>query len=266
MKITLPIQYRGRCIFCGSSKKLSDEHVISKSVRRHLPAGKFVRTVAGNDELKPESALNIVLDNVVCAGCNNEWMSSLERRFVRIFQHQLYSLSQRLVDSDGQKLIATWAVKVALLIQLYTSTASGQQLGHFVPDSHLKWLGKEKSPPPGTRVWIGAINDPIVLAHCQPSSLATSRGATPDAYFVSFSIGHLLFQVFGPEFTNSADGNRIQLQTLEPPPFLAETLTEIWPRNSKELVWPPSSQVQANELNSLESWPSEVLGIPTERV
>lgn len=266
MKIQLPTPYRGQCIFCKSSKQLTDEHVISKSVRRNLPKTESVIPVAGNNGLKPETALNIVLSKAVCARCNNGWMSRVEKDFVRIFKHQLYSLKQRFVDSDGQKSTATWAVKVALLIQLYTSAASGQQLGHFVPDSHLQWLGKETSPPPETIVWIAAIHNPIGLAHCQPSSLATSRDTTPDAYFVSFSVGHLLFNVFGPEFITTADGNRIRPQTLGPPKRLAETLIEIWPGNSRDLMWPPMKPVLADELRALEDWPSEALGIPTERL
>ncbi len=266
MKVMLPEPYKGRCVFCGRSDDLSNEHIISKTVRKLQPKTANVTTVVGVQKINRDSTLNIVLEKAICMTCNGGWMRELEDDFVRILGTQLSLPVEVRVDPANQERIATWAIKVALLMQLFTSTRANQERGHFIPGSHLRWLWKHQKlsgPPPGTRVWIGMVNDPQWLVRLQPSSLAISRGNPPDAYFVSLSLGYLLFHVFGVEFVNRESKD---LRTLELPRELTQTLVEIWPGTGMDLVWPTPQLIQAAHLSVVDTWPSVSLGLPNERV
>jgi hypothetical protein len=266
VKITLPAPYAGHCVFCRTTKSLNDEHIISKAIRKRMPAVKQVATVAGDQLMHSGTALNLVIRNAVCTRCNGGWMSGLERSFIRTFGAQLSSPSQRHVDPLRQERVATWAIKIALLLQLYTSVAGQNPLGYFVPDSHLRWLWqhqKPPSPPPGARVWLSTLRDPqSMLAHFQPGSLAAEVNK-PSAYFVTFTLGYLIFQVYGPEIVRTEDGTIREAPILNPPPTLSKTLTEIWPGRGQEAVWPTAQAVVAAAMPLLEDWPSQVLGIST---
>ena len=84
-----------RCMFCGSGKP-TREHVSGKWLKKYAgnfdsPAIKTAHTVSGSDGKprpgfmdRPGSPL-AQTSRVVCAGCNNGWMSRIEKAMERIF-------------------------------------------------------------------------------------------------------------------------------------------------------------------------------------
>jgi Pyridine nucleotide-disulphide oxidoreductase, dimerisation domain len=101
----------------------------------------------------------------------------------------------RVLDPDQQAILATWAVKISLLLTL--SQFRGQDYG-WTPVSTLQWLYKHhdsRMPPPGSRVWMGGFNTSDVPARVQAGCLYDVSGK-PAAQCVTFSVGCVLFQVF----------------------------------------------------------------------
>ena len=178
------------------------------------------------------------ISETIC--CRGIWLRELET----CSDHQGHNATESrslLIKNVSQP----WTLKVALLIQLYACTRTSQERGHFIPGSHLRWLWEHQrlsSPAPGTRVWIGMVIDPQWLVRLQPSSLATFPGNPPDAYFVSLSLGYLLFYVFGVEFVNK---DLTSIVTLELPRNLAQTLMEVWPGRGMDLVCPTPQLIPA---------------------
>ncbi len=210
---------------------------------------------------KPTNVLQVVLKDAVCLTCNGGWMSLLEKAFVKTLGTQLSTPTPVTIDLSQQERVARWATKVALLLQLYTGTQESS--GHYVPPDNLKWLARHSVPPPGTRVWIGALRNPgRELAHYQGSSL-TFEWDVPVAYFVTFTLGYLIFQVFGREILDPKEGRaRRELPTLNPPPMLGGTITELWPGNGDDSVWPTPKPIESAALPQLENWPSQVIRQP----
>lgn len=262
VNVTLGPPYAGRCLFCGSRKELTDEHVFAKAIRIRMPKVTTVRTVEGSQLLNASSALNVVLKRAVCGTCNRGWMGNLERSFVGALGDQLSTPAQRHLDPIRQERVATWAIKVALLLGLYTSTR-GSDSSSFVPNSNLRWLWHHQaapSPPPNAQVWLGTLSNPgPQLAHFQPSWFAMNDGV-PLAYFVTFSLGYIVFQVYGSEVLSPKDpGAQPKLPALNPPPALRQTITEIWPGSGHDAVWPTMRPAVAAQLETLEGWPETFL-------
>jgi hypothetical protein len=81
-------------------------------------------------------------------------------------------------------------------------------------------------PPPGTRVWMGLVNDPNTrVAHSQSSALAIEP-TKPIAYFATLSLGYFLFQAFGTLPVQDG-GSGPGFPILDPPPPLDGALTNI---------------------------------------
>ncbi len=62
-----------------------------------------------------------VVFHEVCTGCNNGWMETLESVTRSILEPMLLGAapgSSRVLNPDHQAVLATWAVKTALLLTL----------------------------------------------------------------------------------------------------------------------------------------------------
>jgi hypothetical protein len=253
--------YQGRCLFChGTKGGLNDEHVISRGIRRKMPVTTGVQAVSALEPVgRPRNVLHIVLKNAVCkTTCNGGWMSGLEKSFVKTFGTQLSAPTPRRLDPSQQERTGRWAVKTGLLLALWTGV---QNPPYYVPDDHLRWLPRHTMPPPGTRVWLGAVHNPgSRIAYQRSAALAMEMDEPPVAYFVTFSIGYLLFQVFGTEFIDRQRGGaHRELPTIDPPPSLREALTNIWPGNGQDAVWPPARTIETSALDEIAGWPGETM-------
>lgn len=261
MRVRLGPPYQGRCVFCLSKKTLTDEDVISRTIRRRMPPMVDVMTVAGSTFVGgPTNVIHVVLTKAVCKRCNNVWMSGLEKSFVKTLGAQLRVPQSKTLDPSQQERIARWAVKTAILMTLWTAeqAPTATRFGYFVPDAHLRWLPTHTTPPPGTRVWIGAVNDPSTrVAHHQSAALGIEP-TKPIAYFATMSLGHFLFQVFGTLPVKDLASRR-EFPIMDPPPPLDGALTSLWPGNGEDAVWPPPRAVPAATLDQISQWPAQLI-------
>jgi hypothetical protein len=80
----------------------------------------------------------------------------------------------------------------------------------------------------------------------------------PDAYLAHFSVGCLLFTVFGQDFETVGEGHlattRRQLMRCTPPPRFRNHLRGIWPNLHPVIAWPGARQFVRSDLTDFCDW------------
>lgn len=214
----------GCCAFCGAAET-SEEHVWPRWVSRELSryGGFIVSTPYGSRRVP-----SLEIKAPVCRPCNNRWLSVLEHDVQPLLGPMLHG-QERTLAPDEQRLLAAWAVKTALMLDLSggaplvpTGFYHDFRLHRRALDSHIvflaAYLGSRRA------VWaqraglrIGGIPD------TQP----------PNAFVATFTVFRVVFQVLGHFTVGSATlhGERW--------PF-APALVQIWPPQDHPVEWPPN--------------------------
>lgn len=251
--VYLPPRFQGSCFFCGGPGPLTDEHIVSETVRDQIPLASGVRRIWGPHVSREHENLYVVLKDAVCEACNGGWMSGLETGFVAILGRQLTDLTTTIdLTADQQELIARWAVKVALLLCAYDEATTHEM---FIPIDDLRWLAEHTTPPDLARVWMGALETENRLAHysfTMPLGHGTPRRGF--AAIVTFSIGNLLFHVVArdPVLSEEERAAGPPLRPLDPPPNFYPGLIRIWPvEGTPTRRWPPTQVFQIADMNAL---------------
>lgn len=238
------------CVFCGSTGALSTEHVIPKWLRKALVITGPVKQYTGTAYTTSAETLSIVFHEV-CTQCNNGWLERLETAVRSVLSPMLLGAAPGtaiVLDPDQQAILATWAVKTALLLGLgeFRGTAHG-----WIPTSTLRWLhdnSDSRMPPPGARVWMGGFHTSDIPARVQASCLYDAAG-TPCASCVTFSVGCIVFQVFATE-QQDANLSPENEAWLAPGDGYVKALVQIAP-SSSAIRWPPEAVFGLNDLHAL---------------
>jgi hypothetical protein len=218
-----------RCAFCGETD-LTDEHVFPRWVSRKIVGtyGSMRRETPYG--VKPQNTIEQIAQ--ICATCNNEWLGTLENDVSPILGPMIVGPQPgeplcRQLDSDQQRLIATWAVKTAYMLDL-----SGQQ--PIIPAFYYQQLRQYREALPSTVVWIAGYNgmDRAVYATHGGICLDASRIGEHNAFMTTFSVCRVIFKVIGyanpagPQVTFTYDSR------FEP------ALQRIWPVQPEPVEWP----------------------------
>jgi hypothetical protein len=234
------------CLFCGSTTKLSYEHVFPKWLRQTGHTGDGWREIIDErstptNRIEKGSPFNKKL-KVVCAPCNNEWMSELEDDAKPILMEMFNTTGQMVLEAEGQLTLANWAFKtICVLGQLGTGKPQ-------IPPEHPRELCSTGLPPAQCQIWIGtATGQP----HPQGVELAQSRIIPREAHvtndqgtfdFQAYQARFRLFNVFFDAFgSSSPDWNIVQVVEGE----LSRALLPIWRPTHPKLWWPPAQTIDA---------------------
>jgi hypothetical protein len=197
-----------RCVFCGGSP-LSREHVVPRWLTNALPEqARFrgqdqqivlqfpghaqSRLVLPHREMR--EPFNGMTVKAVCRSCNSGWMGGIEETVRPILSPLFRGKSQELKAVDAQ-VIATWAVKTALMAQL-TSAEGMAALGPI-----YRAFYAERTPPQNSVVWAAGTGggDWGLRSEIVGALIATeeeSEEATPDdpvnTISATLGLGHLL--------------------------------------------------------------------------
>ena len=110
------------CIFCGSRKKPSKEHIWPEWMREHFPKMEGQshnkdthtsrwKTALGSKRIKRQGHLSTLKIRAVCEECNNGWMSQLESETKPLLKSILQNQHVEITEA-GQGTLARWiAVK-----------------------------------------------------------------------------------------------------------------------------------------------------------
>ncbi len=245
------------CIFCGSTKQPSREHVVSIDTRKAFNFSGPVSTFLGDkkDPIRVEEHLAVVLARMICEPCNNGWLNQLEEK-VRPFFH-LMPLNTGAVrfDATMQRDFARWATIKAMLIERsFRQRAPGKRSteGYGGSTVELAWLANNDEPLPWSRVWLGAFDaENTALSHL--CALSEAQGSGTPAHVTTVSWGHTVFQVFSTNFVaaqSSGDGGF----SLKPPLPYSIAMQRIWPYERPIVRWPGKAFISPSDLDGLGTW------------
>lgn len=178
-----------------------------------------------------------VVARKVCEPCNNGWMKDLEDAVESRFLPSLIQGRGRTLYEEGQALLAAWATKTALALQLATPDTAP------IPTAQYREIAERKTAPPGrVQVWIGGY-DGWRHGFFDPKHLTLrTAGGDFDAYQATVLLGRVIFQVFGhtcdDEVSVSKQGAR------------GDMTARIWPVTAP-VVWPPPLIVTEDSLRFL---------------
>lgn len=167
----------------------------------------------------------------VCATCNNEWMSDLEKRAKPLIGWMILGKPIRL-SVDDQLAVATWGFKTFLMLNLLHRREG-------VPLSHYKWLYENGTPPDSVRISIGEHAGDIEKSRYSmtlsvPDDPPADRPNDATEYRFSFNVGRLIYAGYG-----QIDLDR-STAILEPEAVV--WVAEIWP-NDSGVTWPPTQSI-----------------------
>lgn len=243
---------RGVCVFCGSTKPMTDEHALQKWSRKFLKAEGPANIVRAGRIVARQRRLNVVAPQALCEDCNVAWLGPIEDRFKALMGPALRALAPIFLDAAEQEFVALWVVKSALLLELAMRFTSP---GHFcpVPSSALHWLWLHKTPPPRATVWFGATGPQAgehPRTHYFSNQPVAPSGGRLEGNVITFVYGNLLLKTFVVEVSESGQASGIDIP--DTPVFV-----QVWPTRQNCVTWPPPVGVTYSDLDdrALMCWP-----------
>lgn len=105
-----------KCLFCQKDRTLTLEHVLPDWLSTLYPKNTMVvNQFTGDSNKEWPSKIFQHKARVVCADCNNGWMSDLEARTEPVIK-RLIKLERMLIDKDTQNTLAFWSQKTVLML------------------------------------------------------------------------------------------------------------------------------------------------------
>lgn len=188
------------CIFCGRTP-LTKEHVVGDWAGRFADAGQrsIVHLSDREGEAREIREWNArAYDRqarMVCAACNNGWMSDLETRASALLVPD--ELDGRKLGHDEQALLATWAMKTVLVLN-----AAESRFRRAIPPEVAIDFGHDRRVPVNTEMWIASYagnNDQLpafVGLGIDLDNRQDSNRGWRDLAVTTFLVGPFVFQVF----------------------------------------------------------------------
>ncbi len=151
-------------------------------------------------------ALNVTLRDAICEDCNSVWLSRLERAVKPVLAPMAVSARPTALSPASQKLMAAWAVKTVLLLelalrQMYPVSRSAE--GYQASQPEFAWLRAKSEPPPRSLVWLGCWDcQQAIPVRYAPSSapLPTPDRSRVKGHMATFTLGFVAFQVFTVDY------------------------------------------------------------------
>jgi hypothetical protein len=149
-----------RCIFCGSTAPLTDEHVFSHWTHRFLPPRLMTKYRAmGSITYHDRTDIDIIKRpgdvrdwqiRCVCSDvCNNGWMRRVENKARRVMIPLITGQQIRLSPAN-QQIVATWAVLKAMVAEY---DAHGHVTTHHTQRKRM--MNSQSISDTTWTVWIG---------------------------------------------------------------------------------------------------------------
>lgn len=247
------------CIWgCGRSD-FNREHIIGRNVAKHLGVRYPVPVRLGDSPALPTET---VLEDRVCQGCNGGWMENLDARMVEFMGGALAvdPVARVELPKGRQQRLGRWAVKIALLLQVWMHDLLEVQpdldleAPHAAADHFLKLMGGY--PQAATRVWIGASPDfrgvPMAsmsmtnwLPEPSPSGIDL---LVPHGYHCVFTLRSVVFFVVG---WDEGHKDAVADDALDGAKRFPGKLQQVWPAVPERVEWPPQGYLSPKEVSRL---------------
>lgn len=178
---------------------------------------------------------------VVCAKCNNGWMSQLEQQHAKPAMRGLI-ISDKLasVPPDQLQSIAIFAFKQAVVAD-YASVPSRTP---FFSSTERHSFAATLAIPQGVHMWLAAFKEKsqgffLPLYYEYPNAANANRGF--QLYSFTFGVGYFCFQFIGLRWINPAMAGFPGL--LSQDRSWDKFTLPFWPSDGQAVRWPPSKQM-----------------------
>lgn len=141
------------CIFCLNDRTLTFEHLFPVWLDRLLPGDRTVEIQASNEAGLSNSYKRKTLRagaRVVCADCNNGWMSELESGCKDSLM-KIFVADVSVLDEQDLRNIARWSIKTAIIASYAHQDISGR-LSLEISNAFFR----NRIAPPHSAVYFGS--------------------------------------------------------------------------------------------------------------
>jgi hypothetical protein len=236
------------CVFCRSGTKLTKEHVYPTWLYRALNVGGPITLMLGDDAVRTTAGLGTTLREV-CEACNSGWLNDLEGAFKPLMLDALlgHAREPTILNADGQRIVATWAVKTWLLLERTAIRLRGRA---FESADELLGLRRDGAPAASTRVWLGAVRIADNTMSWLSSLPVRGRDDNYECGVVGvFTIGAVVFHIYGP-FAPPVGRLARDLGISD---AMKDRFVPVWPCQAEAVRWPPPSIFTLDDLR--QHWP-----------
>jgi hypothetical protein len=237
------------CAFCCTQHaSLSGEHVWSEwmgklfgpALRRRFHLRQFDRTGAMIREVfRPRIDLQAP---VICADCNNQWLSDLENRYAKpLMSRMILPGAAVSLDALGIVTITSWAFKTAVIIDQLTT----RRRPFFRPAARQAFM-RDLSIPDGVQIWLAEYGTRtprrghFTTHYLRPRTTPRLKGF--EFYVLTFMVGRLAFQVLSPRWASRLPRRRSMPLLTHIPEWNAATV-RTWPNDNTIVTWPPPEPI-----------------------
>jgi hypothetical protein len=228
------------CVFCGE-RGSSEEDVFARWIAEVVGGGPFSLR---RDHGRSKSNLTTLrlTSRAPCRACNNTWMNLMEEAARPFLTPVLLDTPTRWTTLAQQRAVAQWAFKTALMID-----RSGRPERQNAPAEHFKRFFDTKLPPPGARIDLARYapdpGEEYLAAFADLSWYGLGgapRRRETKGYRITFSVGHVIFQVFGSMASDLPSQAIRRTVWGEPGVILEDVFRQLWPLTFEVHEWPPS--------------------------
>jgi hypothetical protein len=225
------------CIFCGSSKKKTNEHIFPAWLQRHLGiAGDKLNITfySENPQMMRSLTYGKHLNGLVCEQCNGGWMSQLEAVTKPLLIELLDGQVAKVLTNEEVHTLGLWVFKTALTLH----RASPYPL--VIPDQHYQ-LAFERKAPAHCLISIARLKTSLA----QPSWIQDQNWTGAQLHFSGDELKDKLKQTYRIVFGFGHFAARIVYFPLDLRLFpLEDGVQFIHPRYQNAVIlWPPSRSI-----------------------
>ncbi|MEZ4666557.1 MAG: hypothetical protein R3E39_01335 [Anaerolineae bacterium] len=225
------------CIFCGSDKKLTKEHIFPAWLQRYLGVGKQELNIVFYSETPQTMSTTVYgrhLNRNVCQKCNNEWMSQLESAVGPLLKDMLENRISRILTDKEIHSLGLWVFKTALVLH------NANPYPHVIPEHHYQ-LAIERKAPAHCFISIAHLKNRLA----QPSWIQDQNWIGAQFHFSGDELRENLKQTYRIVLGFGHFAARIIYFPLNLNLFpLEDGVQFIHPRSRNvPIVWPPSQSV-----------------------
>jgi hypothetical protein len=246
------------CIFCGG-RPVTREHILPMWIADLFRDGEgaFVGSVQITHEgqaappRRHESRTDILSPiRLVCACCNNGWMSDLEESARPLLEPMINDHSAVHLSEDEQGVIARWAAKTAILL------GNVAKPPYQALPSRLDSIMRQPDGPPHSWIYLAAmqpggarVRGQVYINRYTTGVSRVARGTTTIA---TVGLRGLVIQVLQMDLVPPV--------TARPAPstMLDEECIRVWPSSPLLRAWPPSRSLSPTDFDRFATNFSEV--------
>jgi len=213
------------CVFCGQ-KGVTKEHVWPlwlRAIFADSGSTHIIQSERASGNRNYHGNLLGATVRIVCASCNNGWLSRLEQKSMKLLSNMIRG-GYRQLEAADQELLSFWCVKTGLILDRVSSPPT-------IPPRHGLLIFSKRRPVDHCHIWLTSCKEtkPVMSHFLQPMS-SEIQGKIFPAYLQTFRIESFTAQILWSESRQAVDSVAGRPDSLDH--------THIWPPCNGVVEWP----------------------------